>query len=150
MKLSLVSTAAAAVVLLGSASVYAENATGVVAYRQAVMKSFGAHTAAIKSILTEQTQPLDQVVPHAEAISSLASHLPAMFPAGSDSGETYALPSIWEKPDEFKSDSDVLAELSADLAEAATGGDAQATLAAFAKMGKEGCGECHGDFRKKD
>ena len=36
------------------------------------------------------------------------------------------------------------------LAEAAESGDAKATLAAFATLGKEGCGGCHGTFRKKD
>ena len=35
------------------------------------------------------------------------------------------------------------------LAEAAKGGDAQATLAAFAALGKDGCGGCHETFRKK-
>ena len=34
------------------------------------------------------------------------------------------------------------------LAETAQGGDAKATLAAFATLGKEGCGGCHQKFRK--
>ena len=36
------------------------------------------------------------------------------------------------------------------LVDAAKGGDAKATLAAFAALGKEGCGGCHQTFRKKE
>ena len=40
-------------------------------------------------------------------------------------------------------------ELAGKLAETSQGGDVQATLAAFAALGKEGCGGCHETFRKK-
>lgn len=35
------------------------------------------------------------------------------------------------------------------LGEAATGGDLDAARAAFAALGKEGCGGCHETFRRK-
>jgi cytochrome c556 len=40
-------------------------------------------------------------------------------------------------------------ELAAKLAAAASLGDKAATLAAFADLGKNGCGGCHETYRKK-
>ncbi|MEZ5825219.1 MAG: cytochrome c [Geminicoccaceae bacterium] len=121
----------------------------MVAYRKAVMKSLGAHMGALKSILTDQTQLIDQVGLHAHAIGETAKLMPSMFPEGSMDPPTEALPVIWENPEGFQAAIDKLAETATALAETARGGDAQATLAAFGAMGKQGCGGCHGEFRKK-
>ncbi len=73
-----------------------------------------------------------------------------MFPPGSDQQPTAALPVIWTDQAGFKAAAEKAEGLAEKLAEAAKGGDAQATLAAFAALGKEGCGGCHETFRKKD
>jgi cytochrome c556 len=57
---------------------------------------------------------------------------------------------VWEKPDDFAAHAKKLEELATKLTETARGGDAKTTLAAFATMGKEGCGGCHTTYRKKD
>ena len=74
-----------------------------------------------------------------------------MFPPGSDQQPTAALPGDLERSGRASRRRAEKAEgLAEKLAEAAKGGDAQATLAAFAALGKEGCGGCHETFRKKD
>lgn len=142
---------AAAGIMAGTA-VFAEEqkATGVVAVRQATMKANGDHMTAIKAILTEAPELLGQIGFHADAIKETAEYTVAMFPAGSDQQPTWALPVIWTDQAGFKAAAEKTEGLAEKLAEAAESGDAKATLAAFATLGKEGCGGCHGTFRKKD
>ena len=113
------------------------------------MKSMGAHMGALKAILTDQTQLIDQVALHAHAIGESSKLSMSMFPEGSMDPPTEALPKIWEDPAGFEAAANKLVELATALAETSKGGDAQATLAAFGAMGKQGCGGCHGEFRKK-
>jgi cytochrome c556 len=125
-------------------------ATGVAAVRQAAMKANGDHMGAIKAILTEYPQLVGHVEFHAEAIKEVVEYAPDLFPPGSDQQPTAALPVIWTDQAGFKAAAEKAEGLAEKLAEAAQGGDAQATLAAFAALGKEGCGGCHETFRKKD
>jgi cytochrome c556 len=137
---------------LGLASLAAaqqEGAKGVVAIRQATMDANAKHMNAIKAILTEDPQLIKLVAFHAEAIAEAAEYVPEMFPDGSTDKPTAALPVIWEKPDQFKQVAERAHVLAGKLAETSQGGDVQATLAAFAALGKEGCGGCHETFRKK-
>jgi cytochrome c556 len=129
-----------------------KGAKGIVAIRQATMDANGGHMSAIKFILTESPDLLPQVMFHAEAISQASGYTDVLFPKGSDQGlgPTAALPAVWEKPDEFKQAGERARSLADKLAEVAKDGDAKATLAAFATLGKEGCGGCHQTFRKKD
>jgi cytochrome c556 len=127
-----------------------EGAKGVVAIRQATMDANAKHMNAIKAILTEDPQLLKLVAFHAQAIAEAAEYVPEMFPEGSTQKPTAALPAIWDKPDQFKQAAERGHGLAEKLAQASQGGDVQATLAAFAALGKEGCGGCHETFRKKE
>lgn len=127
-----------------------KGAKGVVAVRQATMEANAKHMSAIKVILSETPDLLPQVLFHAEAVADAAGYTDALFPPGSDQAPTTALPAIWEKPDEFKQASERAQLLADKLVETARDGNAQATLAAFAALGKDGCGGCHQTFRKKD
>lgn len=127
-----------------------EKATGVVAVRQATMKASGAHMAAIKSILTEYPQALDQVLGHAQALEADARDTAVLFPEGSSQPASYALPKVWSDQAGFKAAADKAADLAAQLVAASKDGDAKAMLAAFGNLGKNGCGGCHETFRKKD
>ena len=144
--------AAAAVGLLGTGVVLAQDqpkATGVVAVRQAA-KANGDHMAAIKAILTEYPQLISHVEFHVEAIKETVEYAPDLFPPGSDQQPTAALPTVWSDQAGFKAAAETAEGLAEKLAEAAQGGEAQATLAAFGALGKDGCGGCHQTFRKKD
>jgi cytochrome c556 len=135
---------------LGSASagMAQEKATGIVAVRQLTMKANGDHMGAIKAILTEQPQLVKRVVWHAEAITEAAEYTPELFPAGSDQPPTAALPAIWNDQKGFQAAAGKAENLARQLAKTAQTGDVQATLAAFAALGKEGCGGCHQTYRK--
>jgi cytochrome c556 len=126
-----------------------EGAKGVVAVRQATMDANAKHMNAIKAILSEDPRLLPHVAFHAQAIAEAAEHAPEMFPPGSTQKPTAALPAIWEKPDQFRQAAERGHGLAEKLAETSRGGDVQATLAAFAALGKEGCGGCHETFRQK-
>lgn len=125
-------------------------ATGVVAVRQAAMKANGDHMAAIKAILTEYPQLIGHVEFHVEAIKETMEYAPDLFPAGSDQQPTSALPAVWSDQAGFNAAAEKAEGLAEKLAAAAESGDPQATLAAFAALGKEGCGGCHETFRKKE
>jgi cytochrome c556 len=139
-------------VVAGTAVVAQEEpkATGVVAVRQAAMKANADHMNAIKAIITEYPELLPQVEFHAEAIKETAEYAPGMFPPGSDQEPTEALPAVWSDQAGFTAAAERAEELAGKLAETAKGGDPQATLAAFAALGKNGCGGCHETFREKD
>jgi cytochrome c556 len=127
-----------------------EGAKGVVAIRQATMDANAKHMNAVKAILAEDPQLLQHVAFHAQAIAEAAEYVPEMFPQGSTQPPTAALPVIWEKPDQFRQAAERAHGLAEKLAETSRGGDVPATLAAFAALGKEGCGGCHETFRKKE
>ena len=70
--------------------------------------------------------------------------------ASKTSPATSALPAVWSDQAGFKAAAEKAEGLAEKLAAAAKSGDPQATLAAFAALGKEGCGGCHQTFRKKE
>ena len=143
------STAAISLALASLAAAQQEGAKGVVAVRQATMDANAKHMNAVKAILTEDPQLLKHVAFHAQAIAEAAEYVPEMFPEGSTQPPTAALPVVWDKPDQFKQAAERAHGLAEKLAETSRGGDVPATLAAFAALGKEGCGGCHETFRKK-
>ena len=95
-------------------------------------------------------RPYDQAeaTKRAEAVA-FASHLPwEAFGPGTDSGDTRALPAIWEQPDKFKSAQERLQSETAKLVQAAKSGDAGQLKSQFGATAKA-CSACHDDFRKK-
>lgn len=119
-----------------------------VAHRQEEMKGFGKNMGAVKAAVIDKKGTLADAAAAAQHIAGDAPHIPSWFPAGSGQGNTRALPVIWEKPDEFAAKAKNMGELAAKLEAAARGGDQAAAAAAFATLGKDGCGACHSVFRK--
>jgi cytochrome c556 len=118
-------------------------------YRQSFMKALSGHAGAVSSItrgIAGDPQYLDG---HVEAIASLAAEMAAVFPEGSDTLESEALPAIWERPEDFAAAVADFSKAVDGLGEAAAGGDMAATEAAFREVGKA-CKGCHEDFRLKD
>ncbi len=122
---------------------------GVVAYRIAVMRTLGAQMMGIKTALTETPEFRDNLVWHARILQDASKILPDLFPEGSNAPPSRTLPTVWEKKEEFEAATKKMIELSAAFLETAQGGDPDATMAAFARMGKQGCGGCHETFRSK-
>ena len=95
-------------------------------------------------------RPYDQAeaVKRAEAVA-FASHLPwEAFGAGTDTGDTRALPAIWQQGDKFKAAQERLESETAKLVQAAKSGDAGQLKSQFGATAKA-CSNCHDDFRKK-
>jgi cytochrome c556 len=126
-----------------------EKATGIVAVRQMTMKANGDHMGAIKAILTEEPQLVKRVAWHAEALAESAEYTAELFPEGSDKPTSNALPAVWSDQKGFAAAGARAENLAKKLKEAASAGDVKAAQAAFAALGKEGCGGCHETFRKK-
>ena len=71
---------------------------------------------------------------------------PALFPPGSDRGDTRALPAIWSNRADFdRLHAEIAARLQA-LRAAAEAGDAAAFAGAYQQVGAS-CGGCHRPYR---
>lgn len=134
--------------LFGSAAHAESDPEDIIKYRQNVMKANGAHMAAAGAVLQGKVEYKKDLAYHAKALQSINSEIPALFPKGSDFGDTKALDSVWAKRAEFeKRAKDTKAKAEA-FAKAA-GGDAKAALAKFKEL-SDSCKACHKDFRKEE
>ncbi len=134
--------------LFGSAAYAESDPEDVIKYRQNVMKANGAHMAAVGAILQGKVEYKKDLVYHANALKAINGDVPALFPKGSDFGDTKALDGVWAKRAEFeKRAKDTRAK--ADAFAKAAGGDAKAALAKFKEL-SDSCKACHKDFRKEE
>ncbi len=83
-----------------------------------------------------------------ERAEAMENHFPEG--TGRDQGyDTEALPTVWERPDEFAAAHQKLVEESAEMVTIASGGDAAAVGAQVKELGGS-CKNCHDDFRLDD
>lgn len=121
--------------------------TDVIKERQTLMKSNGAAMKAINGII-DAGGPAADVGTEAAKINGVSMKVGDLFPAGSDQGDTKALPEIWQSPDDFAAKLKVLQDESAMLVTAAAGGDMAAVKAQYDKLGGA-CGGCHKVYKAK-
>jgi cytochrome c556 len=111
--------------------------------RQGARQAMGA----IKGVIDAKGATAGAVA-HAAKLKELEIAFAKMFPAGSDKGETKALPAIWTDMAGFMA-SGKAAEAAYDkIAVAAGANDMAALTAAFGDAGKA-CGACHDKYRAK-
>ncbi len=151
MKLS--SSSPTRVLLIATALTAAVTATAaepedIIKYRQRVMSSQGAHMGALFLILQGRVEYRNDVGYHADALAHSLTNLTALFPEGSDFGDTEALPAVWEKRAAFEKVAADAQAAGAQLKEAGAGGDMAALGAAFDGVAKQ-CKACHDDFREE-
>jgi len=129
----------------------ADNPQSIVKYRQASMKSMGAHMSAMSLVVKHQITSRADLAAHAEAIHGVSRSLADLFPAGSgpDKVKSDAKPAIWQQMPEFRRDAERLERESAKLAELAKKNDAKAFDEEF-KVVAESCDACHDSFRVRD
>lgn len=141
---------------------FAQSANEAVSVRRAAMKELGAHSKAIGDFLKGSEDPkkvielgtIGDMELRAEAIASTADRIVALFPAGTgiDSQPpktTGAKPEIWSDSAGFAAAAANLKTQALAVLKAAEAEDKKALAAAFAQMGKEGCGGCHNKYRQK-
>jgi len=118
-----------------------------IAARKDNRKQAGAQMKALKGVV-EAKGPASQVAPAAAKLKELHNGFPALFPPGSDKGETKAKPEIWTDKAGFtaayKAEGDAIDALTV----AAGTGDMAKIGEAFGNVGKA-CGGCHEKFRAK-
>lgn len=119
----------------------------VIAQRKENRKQAGAAMRAIKAIV-DAKGPTAPAVAEAAKLKTLETAFLTMFPAGSDKGDTKALPVIWTDWAGFQAASKASDAAYDKLAVAAGSGNAEALAAAFAETGKT-CGACHDKYRAK-
>jgi cytochrome c556 len=119
----------------------------VIKQRQENRKATGPEMRAIKAVIDAKGD-VKEIIPHAAKLKELEEAFIKMFPAGSDKGDTKALPTVWSDMPGF-----IAADKAADdaydkLAAAAGSGDMAAVTVAWGDVGKA-CGACHTKFRAK-
>jgi cytochrome c556 len=119
----------------------------VIAQRKQNRKDAAAAMRTIKGIV-DAKGPTAGAVEQAAKLKTLEIAFVKMFPAGSDKGETKALPAIWTDMAGFQAASKAADAAYDKLAVAAGSGNAEALATAFAATGKA-CGACHDKFRAK-
>lgn len=120
-----------------------------VKYRKNALFVMAQHFGRLGPVVKgERPYDKDEVAKNA-AIAEQMSKLPwDGFVAGSDKGDTGALPEIWTNAAKFKSAAEKMQQEMSKLAQASKGGDLNAVKAQFGEVGKA-CKGCHDDFRKK-
>jgi cytochrome c556 len=154
---TLATGATLALLAVGSTLALAQDdPANVVKYRKTLMDANGAHLGMIGAALKGEVGFTDQIAPNAQALVLLADMMAAnaqqMFPEGTDEAaglDTKALPAIWENWAGFEENVKSFQREAAKLAEVAQGGDMAAIGQQVGALGKNACGACHSDFRKK-
>lgn len=118
----------------------------IVKYRQSVMKANGAHMSAAAAIIFGKVDFKSDLGEHARALQAINRDLAALFPPGSTSKDSEALPAVWMSHDDFKKRAAAAAERSDALAKAVAAGDTKSYAARFGELG-DACKACHKDFR---
>jgi cytochrome c556 len=107
---------------------------------------------AVRGELDKDAPDFTLIAAKAGDINTRAKLIETHFPAGTsvdDGFKTEALPSIWQKPEEFKAAAQKLVDESAKLVTVAGEGDKAATGAQAMAMGGA-CKGCHDKFRLDD
>jgi cytochrome c556 len=137
-----------AALLATTAAVAESEPEDIIKYRQNVMKANGAHMAAAGAILQGKVDYKKDLAYHAKALQAINGNVAALFPKGSDFGDTQALDGAWSKRADFeKRAKDTKAK--ADAFAQAAGGDPKAALGKFKEL-SDSCKACHKDFRKEE
>jgi cytochrome c556 len=138
--------ALAAGAMVGGATIALAQAD-VIKERQENRKQTAAAMRAIKGVI-DAKGPTSGASEPAAKLKTLEPAFVKLFPAGSDKGETKALPTVWSDSAGFMAASKNAEAAFDKLAVAAGSGDMAALTAAFADAGKA-CGACHEKFRAK-
>jgi cytochrome c556 len=118
-------------------------------YRQNVMSAMGGLAGTAVGQLRDGFTFGPDLKGVAAAMQALSADIPALFPAGTDAGETKAKSEVWSERQAFEDAASKAKEKIAAFAAAVDQGDRKAIFGAFKEVG-ETCKGCHDDFRKED
>ncbi len=138
--------ALAAGAMVGGATIALAQAD-VIKARQDNRKAAAAELRAIKGIIDAKGDA-KAAQANAAKLKELQVAFMTMFPAGSDKGDTKALPTVWSDTAGFQATAKNAETADDALAVAAASGDLAQLTTAFGATGKS-CGACHEKFRAK-
>ncbi|MEQ1800702.1 MAG: cytochrome c [Gammaproteobacteria bacterium] len=118
-------------------------------YRKAVMEAMSAHVGAFMLLNFGKVEHEGHLKAHTAALADLAAQAKVLFPAGTDTGDTDALPLIWKEQEQFNKLLTDLETSAGKLRLAVQSSDKPGTMAAFKQVG-EACKGCHDRYRKAD
>jgi cytochrome c556 len=124
-----------------------EHATGIVKERMVAMENVAKAMKEIRRRI-EGKGDLAGIVPYAARIGAMAKMLTQLFPSGSSTPPSEALPTIWQRWPAFQAEAVRLDQESGKLGQAAASGDAK-SLALQYRVVSEVCSDCHREFRSK-
>ena len=131
-------------------AVAAADVRDAVEYRKDVMLSMAAHLSALTGLLSGAAE-FDQrhVRVQATSLGLNAQLVSSLFPPGSDSGETAALPGIWQRPEQFLARAEAAEREGRNLVAAAESGDTEFMVQSLKRLA-DACRACHREFRSED
>ena len=115
--------------------------------RQALLKQMGKAVQPVARMLRGEAEfDLPTVKTALKTIETNAAKLPSLFPDDSKTGDTKALPAIWEEKDKFNA---IYAKLESDAKAADASIADLASLKADMPKVLGNCGACHQAYRAK-
>lgn len=145
--LPLVVAAATAAFLGAAAPVLAQDAARVIAERREGLRGVQAEMEAMVAIARAGGDPRP-AVERVARVQAFFQNFPDRFPPGTDSGDTRALPAVWQNRAGFLEAYAGLGPRLAELRTAAETGTPAAFAAAVQATGAA-CGNCHRPFRAR-
>ena len=140
------------VVSISGGAALAQDKETVVKNREALMKEQAKALGTVKAY-TEGKADLTQAEASAADLTQTTNKIPGAFPPGTggpdSEGKFAAKPAIWSDWNKFLEAQKTAAGKADALLAAVKSGDKTAIEAAFADLGKNGCGACHETFREK-
>jgi cytochrome c556 len=136
----------------GSVAVLAADKETVIKEREALMKKQGADLGAVKGYLDDKSDLAKATAGATDLVQTLKKipyEIPQGTPGPDPDGKYAAKPEIWRDWKDFLAARDTAAQKADVLLAAVKTGDKAQIQTAFADIGKNGCGACHGKFREE-
>lgn len=146
---AVVAIAVATLAVAGPAAAQSfQKSEDAIKYRQGAMRVLAAHFGPLGAMANGRI-PFDAraAARHADVIAMVSTLPFAGFVAGSDKGETRALPEIWKEEAEFKAAAEKMQGEVQKLAAAARTGNLDNLKTAFGPAANS-CKACHDNYRK--
>ncbi|HRP79898.1 MAG TPA: cytochrome c, partial [Aquamicrobium sp.] len=144
MKLFVLAAAALSVTIAGAAADPLEQRKANMKERGQIMRILGPIAQGRADF---DAATVNEALAKLETNAEGGADIDALWPEGSDTGDTKAAPAIWENFDAFKAESEKYAQAVA-AAVAAAPQDLAAFQAAFGPVGAS-CGSCHENYRNE-
>tara|TARA_B100000676_G_C18028497_1_gene817097 strand:- start:655 stop:1104 length:450 start_codon:yes stop_codon:yes gene_type:complete len=125
------------------------DSSGIIKYRQNMMKATAGHMGTISGILKNNLPYKNHIIDHAYSLMALSKMTIKIFPEGTGDGRTRAKKTIWKNWSKFEKSSQKFVDETTRLMQVVKDGDIKKIALQISKTGKT-CSGCHRDFRKRD